>query len=46
MKKETERDIELFLKFARIKLERWTMLLSAGEITAEDFEWLVKSQRN
>lgn len=33
-----------FLDRTRGKLERWTGLLAAGELTTEDVEWLVRSQ--
>ncbi|MDO6675420.1 hypothetical protein MK851_09990 [Tenacibaculum sp. 1B UA] len=43
---ESKKDIELFLNDSKDKLERWTSLLAQGKLTAEDFEWLVKSQKD
>lgn len=44
--KESKKDIDAFLKESRNKLERWTMLLKEQKLTLEDFEWLVKSQKD
>ena len=44
--KESKKDIELFLSESKSKLERWTSLLAQGKLTVEDFEWLVKSQKD
>ncbi|WP_417785920.1 hypothetical protein [Tenacibaculum sp.] len=44
--KESKKDIELFLSESKNKLERWTSLLAQGKLTVEDFEWLVKSQKD
>ncbi len=44
--KEAKKDIDQFLKESRDKLERWTVLLSNKDITIDDFEWLVKSQKD
>ncbi|MFT7899263.1 hypothetical protein VBY74_04690 [Tenacibaculum ascidiaceicola] len=44
--KESKKDIELFLSESKSKLERWTSLLTQGKLTVEDFEWLVKSQKD
>ena len=43
---ETEKDLETFFKKSREKLERWSNLLSSEEITLEEYEWLVKSQKD
>ncbi len=43
---ESEKDIENFIKQCSEKLERWTKLLSNGEINLEEYEWLVKSQKD
>ncbi|GFD95087.1 hypothetical protein KUL156_46990 [Alteromonas sp. KUL156] len=43
---ESKKDIELFLNDSKDKLERWTSLLAQGKLTVEDFEWLVKSQKD
>ena len=45
-KKETKEDIEAFLTLSKVKLERWTALLAAGELTVADYEWLVTSQKD
>lgn len=37
-------DADEFLESTKGKLERWTTLLADGELTTEDFEWLVRSQ--
>lgn len=39
-------DAIVFLELSREKLERWTALLAEGKITPEDFEWLIKSQKD
>ena len=43
---ELENDITNFLKQSKVKLERWTLLLVDKSLTQDDFEWLVKSQKN
>lgn len=45
-KKETKKDVETFLTLSKVKLERWTGLLQSGELTVEDYEWLLKSQKD
>ena len=45
-KKETKEDIESFLMLSKVKLERWTSLLQSGDLTPEDYEWLLKSQKD
>jgi len=45
-KKETKADIEAFLTLSKVKLERWTNLLQSGELTVEDYEWLLVSQKD
>lgn len=45
-KKETKEDIEAFLTLSKVKLERWTKLLQAGELTVEDYKWLLVSQKD
>ena len=44
--KESKKDIELFLDDSKDKLERWTILLKNQQLTLDDFEWLVKSQKD
>lgn len=46
LKSEAKKDIEQFLKDSEGKLKRWTELLANGDITLEDYEWLVKSQKD
>jgi hypothetical protein len=41
-----EKDVEAFLNESRDKLERWTKLLASGELTLEDYTWLLKSQKD
>ena len=45
-KNEGKKDMLAFLKSAEEKLKRWTLLLESGAIAADDFEWLVKSQKD
>jgi hypothetical protein len=40
------RDGNLFLDRTKGDLERWTRLLAGGELTKEDFEWLVKGKKD
>ncbi|BFM41737.1 hypothetical protein CFS9_03780 [Flavobacterium sp. CFS9] len=41
---ELEKDLNTFLETSGEKLERWLFLLSSGNLTEEDLEWLLKSQ--
>lgn len=41
-----QEDIEAFLTASRDKLERWTKLLANGEITLEEYAWLLNSQKD
>ncbi len=43
---ESKRDIDQFLNDSKEKLERWTLLLVNGAIDLEDYEWLIKSQKD
>lgn len=45
-KPEIQKDINNFLKKSQEKLERWTVLLADKAITPEEFEWLLKNQKN
>ena len=45
-KKETKEDLEVFLETSKDKLERWTKLLANGELSLDEYEWLVKSQKD
>ncbi len=44
--KELKNEISGILKESKVKLERWAGLLQEGKLTADDFEWLVGSQRD
>jgi hypothetical protein len=44
--KEAEKDGRAFFKKTKKDLQRWTRLLARGELTREDFEWLVKSKKD
>ncbi|TDX11188.1 hypothetical protein [Flavobacterium sp. S87F.05.LMB.W.Kidney.N] len=44
IKPQLEKDLNLFLEASKEKLERWIILFSSGDLTEEDFEWLLKSQ--
>ena len=43
---ESKKDIETFLAASKEKLERWTLLLATGNLTLDDFQWLVESQKD
>ncbi|WP_299103473.1 hypothetical protein [uncultured Winogradskyella sp.] len=45
-KKETKADVEAFLTLSKVKIERWTKLLQAGELTVDDYKWLLESQKD
>lgn len=45
-KTETKKDVEAFLMLSKVKLERWTGLLQSGDLTPDDYEWLLKSQKD
>ncbi|WP_456437410.1 hypothetical protein [Psychroserpens sp.] len=46
LKGESKKDIDQFLNDSKDKLKRWTELLVNGDIDLEDYEWLVKSQKD
>jgi len=46
LKGEAKKDVEQFLKDSEVNLKRWTQLLATGNIDLEDYEWLVKSQKD
>ncbi|WP_375587729.1 hypothetical protein [Flagellimonas aurea] len=46
LKKETKEDIVEFVNGSKVKLERWTLLLANGEISLDDYQWLVESQKD
>jgi hypothetical protein len=43
---EAKNDGQNLLESMKEKLERWTTLLAKGDLTIEDFEWLVNSQKD
>lgn len=43
---QAKKDIAAFLKESQEKLERWAILYANGSINQEEFEWLVKSQKD
>jgi hypothetical protein len=45
-KKEALDDAKAFLESTKDKLKRWTELLAAKQLSTEDFEWLVESQKD
>ena len=45
-KPEIQKDVKDFLDKSREKLERWSLLLVAGSLTADEFAWLLKSQQD
>ncbi|NBL65734.1 hypothetical protein GV828_11035 [Flavobacterium sp. NST-5] len=45
-KPQFEKDIAQFLSTSREKLERWSLLLASGSLTADEFSWLMKSQQD
>lgn len=42
----TKNDIEAFLEGSKDKLKRWTILLADERLNEEEFEWLIKSQKD
>ncbi len=46
LKGAVKKDIDQFLEKSRTKLKRWTLLLANGDLTIDDFEWLVRSQKD
>jgi hypothetical protein len=40
------KDGKQFLQESEEKLKRWTLLLASKQLTTEDFEWLVMSQKD
>ena len=43
---ESKKDLNKFLSGSEEKLKRWVVLLLEEKITKEEFEWLVKSQKD
>ena len=44
--KQAVADGKQFLEETEEKLRRWTLLLASKQLTTEDFEWLVLSQKD
>ena len=44
-KPELQKEITLFLEQSKDKLTRWTLLLADKSITVDEYEWLIKSQK-
>ena len=44
--REAARDARSFVEKAKDDLERWTRLLARGDLSREDFEWLVKGKED
>ena len=44
--KDAKKDAGNLLNALKAKLERWTLLLASGDLTTEDFELLVNSQKD
>jgi exonuclease VII small subunit len=44
--KETVGDANQFFEASKDQLERWTLRLAKGELTLDDFEWLVKGKKD
>lgn len=44
--KEVKKEVNAIVNKSKVKLERWSLLLKNGDITREDFLWLVESQRD
>jgi hypothetical protein len=44
--KEALKDSKKFLKKTEEDLKRWTRLLASGELTLDDFEWLVIGKKD
>ena len=46
LKSEAKKDVQDFLSASKEKLERWTTLLAEGNLTIQDYKWLVESQKD
>ncbi|EDP95418.1 hypothetical protein U8527_17165 [Kordia algicida OT-1] len=46
LKTESKKDVQDFLEASKAKLERWTTLLAEGNLTPQDYKWLVESQKD
>jgi len=45
-KTEALQDGNAFVHKYKVDLERWTKLLASGDLTRDDFEWLVKGKKD
>ncbi len=45
-KDQATEDVNEFLNSSKDKLERWATGLAKGELTKEDFKWLLESQKD
>lgn len=43
---EIEKEIKAFLKQSEDKLKRWILLYADASLTKDEFEWLLKSQKD
>ncbi|GGO80409.1 hypothetical protein GCM10011348_17000 [Marinobacterium nitratireducens] len=43
---EALKDADSFLQTSRDDLQRWTRLLAGGELSQDDFEWLVMGKKD
>jgi hypothetical protein len=46
IKPELEKAIGYFFEETKEKLEKWLYLYSTGKLTKQEFEWLLKSQKD
>jgi len=44
-KSEASEDVEEFLLDSKSDLEKWVTQLASGELSPDDFEWLMKSKK-
>jgi hypothetical protein len=45
-KTQAIQDGNTFINKSKADLERWTMLLASGDLTCDDFQWLVKGKKD
>jgi hypothetical protein len=45
-KDQAKEDVNEFFNNSKDKLERWTTALAKGELTKDDFKWLLESQKD
>ena len=46
LKGESKKDIDHFLKGSKEKIKHWTHLLANGYLDLDDYEWLIKSEKD